>query len=423
MGSCLRWGSLPQLWVVLPLLMFGGCCASSAHGEFLPSSQPGDELAFDKRLEKEGHKKKRAERAEPSTKKHVSDKGNDLDAERFSKSENYLPPAKKAQNDRKKNHKKAKSVGTELPPLKEKPLKLAGLEKKPMAPPLKKAAMPYVLLRTVDNVGLPQSVVFDQKRLRFYVSRLGEKAEARAGTIALLGRDGSLIDEAWVKELDQPRGMAVVGSRLLVADGKRLLDINTATGKIDRSYPVEDVFYFHDVAVSSDGRVFVTAPLSNTIYELKDGALQVFLQSAELSGPNALAINGDQMFVGSIGLERSDGGGAGKGSLYAITLQNKHIKVFAKTDIPPVASLVVDDEGNLYLTGEGGAKLYSFRRSDGALLEAVDVSQKFGLKNTAGLGDFTYISRSKEFWVPVKSNGHILVFGREDAELGQDQHR
>lgn len=284
-----------------------------------------------------------------------------------------------------------------------------------------------ILLRTVDGVSLPQSVLFDQKRLRFYVSRLGDKPEAQSGAIALLARDGSVINASFVKGLDQPRGMALVGKHLYVADGKSLVVIDIDKAIVVHKFEERHVFYFNDVVADAQGRVYVSAPLNNGIFVLSKGkfndshpGLEPWLNSGVLSGPNGLSIADGDLFVASIGLNKSNDGQVVGGALFRVSLADKQIKKLTSNSLPPIASLSSDGEGHVYATDDGGAKLFKFELG-GRLLEEIDVAQAFKLKEASGLGDFQYMKRSKEFWVPVKSNGHILVFGRSDARLSFEE--
>lgn len=304
---------------------------------------------------------------------------------------------------------------------------------------LNDASPRLTLLRKVEEIQRPQSVTFDKKRLRFYVSRHGAKSADKKGAISLLARDGSLTDVNWVTGLGQPRGMAVVGDFLFVADGSSLVKIDIGKAVVVETYEIDGTFFFNDVAASSDGDVFVTDPLMNSIYKLRHSAnengvgreknsLRVWLQSARLSGPNSLFVEGDQMFVGSIGLNKRDEvKGAAQvddnakdqpiGGLFKVDLNSKKIARLSQVSLPQLSSVVPDGEGSIYATTSGKANLLRFSISSGKLLESIDVARQFQLKSASSLGDIQYFSQSKEFWVPVKDNGHLLVFVRSDAVL------
>ena len=305
----------------------------------------------------------------------------------------------------------------------EKRQELAGLPGKDSSVLKKKkpdAGPELVLLRRVDQLSLPQSILFDSKRLRFYVSRLGDD-RPKSGAVALLARDGSVIDLKWVSGLEQPRGMAIAGGRLYVADGKALVVIDIDTGKVVERFAAPKAFYLNDVVAVANGDLYVTDPLTNSIYVLRDGtSFVLWLQSSALSGPNGIMVLGDDLFVGSIGLQIGEKNPEPKGAIFKVSLGSKSVRRFANGALPPLAGVVTDGDGHIYATDDKGALLLKFSLKNGRLLERLDVGTAFNLKDTVGLGDFTYLMSSKEFWVPVKSNGHILVFGRKDAQFTSD---
>lgn len=315
----------------------------------------------------------------------------------------------------KKKLSKSKNTLAALPyaPLKKKPLE------KPVEKTVEKKQPTLTLLRTVDDVPHPQSIIFDKKRLRFYVSRLGEKAQPDKGSIAMLARDGSVINPSWITGLSQPRGMAVVGKFLYVADGKALLKINIDEAKVVKEYKNKKAFYFYDVAANSKGELFLTDPLSNEISKLsEDEKFEVWVKDPMLSGPNSLVIEKNTIYISSIGLKKSGTSGTKTGGIYKIDSESKAITPLTKQkNLPKFSSIGLDGEGTVYATTDGTADLMRFSTKNGELKESINVQKIFNLKETQGLSDFQYFPQSKEFWVPVKNNGHILVFVRSDEAL------
>jgi|GEM_PF-5276488 len=279
------------------------------------------------------------------------------------------------------------------------------------------------LLRSVGNLSHPQSITFDKKRLRFYVSQLGEKAQPSTGSIALLARDGSVINKEWIKGLNQPRGMAMMNNMLYVADGKSLLKIDVDAAKIVKRFEQPNSFYLYDVSASKQGDVYVSDPLSNSILKLeRDETFEVWLKDKKLEGPNSLAVKEDRLYVSSIGLKSSvpqqGRENFNSGKINQVHLETKKISpLTSHNNLKKIASLGIDEEGTIYATSLGAPKLMRFSLKDGQLLENIDVQKSFDLNETQGLADFLYFPQSKEFWVPVKNNGHILVFVRSDATL------
>ena len=277
---------------------------------------------------------------------------------------------------------------------------------------------PLILLRQIDNLPHPQSILYDEKRLRFYVSRLGAQAENSKGSIALLSRDGSIINSEWISGLDQPRGMAMVDQYLYVADAKSLLKIDVETAKVSKRYERPSAFYLYDVSATNKGDIFITDPLSNTILLLsRDEELKVWLEGKSLEGPNSVIADKGKLYISSIGLNRANSSQE-SGKIYKIDQSTKEIEPFTKQKaLTKIASLALDEKGSVYAATVGAPNLLRLSAKDGELLENINVQEIFNLKDEQGLADFIYFPQSKEFWVPVKNNGHILVFVRSDATL------
>jgi len=297
---------------------------------------------------------------------------------------------------------------------------------------------PPKLLQTVKNVNNPQAVIFDQKRLRFYVSRLGGAAKPEIGAIALLQRDGSLIDPEWVKGLSQPRGGVVLDQSLFVCDGNELVEIDIEENKIVKRIKIEGAFYLDDVVKDDAGNLYISDPLRNSIHLLNtDGEPSLFVKDGLLDGPSRLAIGGGVLYVGSTGHAGSETSGTKKnaknaklsssrvsgeqGGLFKIQLSNRTVLKLTNDITQPIAGLALDGAGHIYAAGDNGAELIKVKLSDGRVVSQTDLASVFKLNDAFALGDFHYFNRSKEFWMPIKSNGHILVFAEGDAAIvGED---
>ena len=84
---------------------------------------------------------------------------------------------------------------------------------------LEQAWMTDTVMRT------PESVCYDSVRNQLYVSNinLGEKEES--GFISKLSPDGKILDLKWIVGLKAPKGLAVSGNNLYVADVDELVEM------------------------------------------------------------------------------------------------------------------------------------------------------------------------------------------------------
>ncbi|HEY7885795.1 MAG TPA: GTP-binding protein [Cellvibrionaceae bacterium] len=117
------------------------------------------------------------------------------------------------------------------------------------------------------------------------------------GGIALLGADGSMIDQDFVRGLSAPKGMAVHGSALYVSDIDKLVAIDLVTRKIVARYPVADAVFLNDVAVDAEGVVYVSDTRTGKVHRLIDGVIDTYLEG--LDGANGLYVDGDALYIGA----------------------------------------------------------------------------------------------------------------------------
>jgi WD40 repeat protein len=133
------------------------------------------------------------------------------------------------------------------------------------------------LLRT------PESVLIDRERNILYVSNVNLNPWEKDGNgfISKLDMDGNIINLKWIEGLHGPKGMGISGKSLFVADIDALVEADIETGKIIKKIELEGKPDLNDITVSEDGTVFVSGSTSNTIYELKNGALEVYFKGGE----------------------------------------------------------------------------------------------------------------------------------------------
>ena len=73
-----------------------------------------------------------------------------------------------------------------------------------------------------------------------------------------------MIDSDWATGLDAPKGMAIVGDILLVADLTRLHEIDLVTGQIRRSLDLPEAVFLNDIT-SDNETAYITDMLADTI--------------------------------------------------------------------------------------------------------------------------------------------------------------
>ena len=174
----------------------------------------------------------------------------------------------------------------------------------------------------------PESVVYDSKKNLLYVSNVDGNPDDKdnKGFISILSpTNGSIINLNWVSNLNAPKGIDLDNNtgKLYVSDITNLIEIDLSSGKIINRYPALDNSSLNDVVIDKKGNVFVSDPPNNAIFTLNtknnsattnNKALQIWLKSKELNGPNGITIDDSKniLVVASMGKGTSEAGGTVK---------------------------------------------------------------------------------------------------------------
>lgn len=185
------------------------------------------------------------------------------------------------------------------------------------APKSEKPTPPTPLFRVSEGIRTPESVLYDEVNDRYLVSNInGSPDQAdNNGYISELSADGKLLREKFIAggvgkvKLDAPKGTGVSAGILYVADITvvRLFDLKTGAPKGE--IPVPGSTFLNDVAVSKDGRIFVSdsglkvgpngfdPTGTDAVYEINKGKLRTVAKSKDLGGPNGLLAVDDGVLV------------------------------------------------------------------------------------------------------------------------------
>jgi sugar lactone lactonase YvrE len=162
---------------------------------------------------------------------------------------------------------------------------------------------------TLHDIGLatPESVLYVPGADVYLVSNINGAPVEKDGNgfISRLAPDGSVIALKWIDgaapgvALDAPKGMAIAGGVLYVADVTALRMFDAATGAPVGSVEIPGSTFLNDVAAGPDGTVYVTdsgldaqfqASGSDAIYAYRNGSLSPVIGGPELDHPNGITV-------------------------------------------------------------------------------------------------------------------------------------
>jgi len=173
---------------------------------------------------------------------------------------------------------------------------------------LQKPAAPTPVAR-YTGLATPESVLYDADEDRYLVSNINGKPTDKDnnGFIAVLSPEGQVTTLKWIEggakkvKLDAPKGMAITGGVLYVADigVVRTFDVKTGAPKADIAIP--GATFLNDVAAGPDGKVYVSdsgmkvGPSgfdptgTDAVYAIDKGKPKAIAKSTELKRPNGVA--------------------------------------------------------------------------------------------------------------------------------------
>ncbi|HEX6242393.1 MAG TPA: hypothetical protein VFZ61_15885 [Polyangiales bacterium] len=261
----------------------------------------------------------------------------------------------------------------------------------------------------VRDVGFetPESVLHDPRLDLYLVSNIDGSPldlDDRA-FISRLRPDGSIEQLKWIDaedpavRLDAPKGMALVGDVLYVADVASVRKFDRDSGKPLGAIEIPGATFINDVCADADGTVYVsdsgiqggfTPSGGDAIYKLtRDGQVSVLAKSQTLGRPNGLALDGQGgVWVATFGsgeLLHLSAGGASSQSL-----------------APPKGSLdgVVVWERRLFVSSWEGSTVYE--REGDSFVERV--------RGVAAPSDIGFDAKRKRLLIPLFYADALVIY-------------
>ncbi|HXH30803.1 MAG TPA: SMP-30/gluconolactonase/LRE family protein [Bacteriovoracaceae bacterium] len=176
----------------------------------------------------------------------------------------------------------------------------SGVSQKPTHHSITLPAEPKVAFTVTDGILHPESAIYSVKHDAIFVSNIASGNPLEKNKVSYLSRltaDGKIIQSQWVKDLKAPKGLAIVGDHLYVADMDRILKIDINHGKILKETPVPGAKFLNDVVADAQGNIYVSDMFDNTIYLLNDKGLKPWKIGKELNSPNGLYTDGKEHLI------------------------------------------------------------------------------------------------------------------------------
>ncbi|MDO8992765.1 MAG: SMP-30/gluconolactonase/LRE family protein, partial [Daejeonella sp.] len=162
------------------------------------------------------------------------------------------------------------------------------------------AKAPELVLRWESDSSLkvPESVLFDKAAQVLYVSNIDGTNPWEAdgkGSVGKVGLDGKVIAAEWVSGLHAPKGMGMFNGKLYVADLTNIAVIDIASGKIEKTIPLEGAVGLNDISIDSKGVIYVTDSKAKKLYRMENEKAELLAEN--LTAPNGVLFHQDVLYL------------------------------------------------------------------------------------------------------------------------------
>lgn len=181
-----------------------------------------------------------------------------------------------------------------------------------------------------SGVSQPESVLVIPGHQWLYVSNVN--GEDKDGFISKVSKDGVIETLKWAQGIHTPTGMGFYDSKIYVADQNKVHIIDIHSGAILKTLPSQ-AKTLNDIAVTSDGRIFVTDLVSGGIYTVENDQVVLWTKSTMFTNANGILAQGDELIVGSVGTRLSRELKPNEyGSLYRVNLTDKSVNLIGSAE-------------------------------------------------------------------------------------------
>lgn len=256
-----------------------------------------------------------------------------------------------------------------------------------------------------EVLGLPrcESVVFDTTSQHYFVS-VQNGQDKGDGYISKVSLTGKIVSQKFIKGLDEPKGIVLLGDKLYVSDITSLIEADLKTGKILKRYSAHGAKFLNDVEADSAGNIYVSDMFNSSIYILdtKREALSIWYDTVVLENPNGLLIDGNFMYIGAWG-RFSDGNPmtSTPGRFLKVNLLTKKIISVTRSKLGHLDGVQIYDNDHFLVSDWIAGKVFLVSQK-GESLEILDTEQS--------VGDIYYSALEKRLILPMSHQNKLMVY-------------
>ena len=237
----------------------------------------------------------------------------------------------------------------------------------------------------------PESVVYDADRDVLYVSNFFAGGQE---FVSKVKRNGEVEELQWATGLNRPTGLCLVGTHLYAVERASVAKIDVETGDIVGRHVVPDPGLPNDVACDDSGAIFVSDSQRNAIRKLEDGEFDIWLEAAEISQPNGLLLDGDNLLVGN----------SGDGCLKRVKIADRSVETVACLGGGSIVDGIRPDGRGNYIVSDYNGRVFLITPE----------GEKTDLLNTSARGintaDLEYIPEHGLLVIPTLNGNQLIAY-------------
>jgi sugar lactone lactonase YvrE len=259
------------------------------------------------------------------------------------------------------------------------------------------APLSAAIAHTVEKLDAPEAARFDPDLGVYFVANINGQPDGKDGNgyISRVTRDGQVDSLEFIAggrggvTLNAPKGMAIVGDTLWVADIDAIRAFDKRSGKpIATVSLAKEAKFLNDAAVGPDGAIYFTDTGANRVFRVAAGKATVALESKDLQGPNGITWD------------------SAASKFVIVAFQGKSISQWAPGDSVP--TVVVDGPGQMdgiEALGEGRFVVSTWTDSSLFILEGDKISKLIG--GLPSPADIAFDSESGRIAVPLLEENRV----------------
>lgn len=259
----------------------------------------------------------------------------------------------------------------------------------------------------VEGLPSPESAVFDPKRSVIFISHQNYAQESGGGSIGMISTNGAVIEREWVRGLNKPKGILVLGDKLFVSDVTELVEIDIAAGAILKRYPGKGAKFLNDVATDGTGMIYVSDMFTSAIYRLdRTGQFDVWMKDPALENPNGLLFHKGSLYISAWGAFVDDKPlSSPPGHFLQVSLKDKKIRRLSASPLGHLDGIVPMDENFLVSDWIAGGV---FQVTPAGVVERIIMTEQ-------SAGDIAYLPEQELILIPMAKQGQLLAYTKSGA--------